>query len=855
MKKKILAGLLAVGVTAMLGVACGDAGEIILVDFAATETEEACKIGDIYEVRRTVMDEKGNEYSLSYEIKDSSGKAVSVISNRFEITDLGGYTIVYTVALSELDVRTSVVTLPAYDGDGPIVSVDTPEAGAVGEEYVLPAISITDEYSVITEKHVKVYHVGTALTEMTVLENQGEYSFVPNLVGKYRLLVYAKDVAGNETSVTKDFIIEKILVGEVFNPAAANAGSQMYFGSNNNVFSGTEKEFVSAEENGDETYGSSYVRAVAANPSGAYGNLMLSPRFDASAYENYEAVTVWVYVESTADKPINVLFFNDTALTQSVTPNQWTLVSIDRAKFFTYITDPLKYFIAVKYDGVTTGIRLGEVLAVNYAEVSISEPTEVVLNGASADVEFTVSAMPTNTECVVSAKNSAGQKQEITSLGGGKYKVTVSAVGDYTITAMATNGKYGVAEQQFSVVPPNRIVVSGEYAEKSAMGKAIEIYGAKVKRADEFTSDTVTVTVYAYNGTEWIDVSTDVTGGKYTPTAEGKIKVEYTFEEFIPIAYEISIFDATVVFDADEASAPTQITLGTNNTVFQNAVKEFVSDESNTDTTYGGAYFRAVATNNGWGNILLTPKYSVNVYNNYETISVWIYVESAENTAVTVYFVNDPALTQSVTPNQWVQIGLPTVAIMKNIAMNYFCSIDYNGTVTGIRIGDISASDEVSPDCVFNPASAGAAAQVAYGTNNTLFKDSAKEFVSAEDNTDETYGGAYLKAVPAGITNANQWGNIFLTPKLGANAYAQYDVIKAWINVQSNGSANVSVRFLDDDTLVKNFAPNQWVQVEIPVATYAANEGKYFCGMNYCSNASWGVTGVRIGEIKAVKKA
>ncbi len=852
MKKKFVAGLL-LGLTASLGVACGGTDEITLVDFEATQMEEACKIGDTYELRRTVVDKNGKEYAVSYEVKDSDGKDVSIYSNCFEVTDLEGYTITYTVTISEDDVRTSVVTLPAYDGDAPVISFGSLAAGAVDEEYVLPQVTFSD-LSNVAEKSVKVYRVGTELTEVPLSENEGVYSFLPTVEGKYRFSVYAKDAAGNETTRTADFIVEKILVGEVFNPAAANAAGQMYFGSNNSVFSGTEKEVVTAAENTDGTYGGSYMRAVAANPSGEYGNLLLSPRFDVSKYANFEAVTVWVYVESTANTPINVLFFNEASLTQSVTPNQWTLVSIDRATFFTHITNPQKYFIAVKYDEATTGIRLGEVLAANRAEVSISEPTGVVLNGASTDVEFTVSATPANTECIVSVQNAAGQSQETVALGNGRYRVTLSSVGEYVVTARATNGNYGVATKQFEVVLPNRIEVSGEYAESSAMGEAITLQSAIVKRGDEATGEAVTVKVYSYNGTAWIDVSTDITDGKYTPTAEGKIKVEYTFEDFTPIAYEIVVFDASVVFDADEASAPTQITLGTNNKVFEGSAKEFMSAEGNTDATYGGAYFRAVATGNGWGNVLLTPKHGVNVYKKYETLTVWLYVESSASDKVNVLFVNDAALTQSVTPNQWVQVSLPVAAVMKQIEAQYFCSLNFNGTVTGVRIGDISASGEVDPSFVFNPASANAAAQVTYGVNNALFTGSAKEFVSAEDNTDTTYGGAYLRAVPAGITsNKNQWGNVFLSPQLDVSAYAGYDVVTVWVYVESNGSAAVTVQFLNTKH-TESIIPNQWVQVTIPIATFMQfAETDYFCGMNYCSNASWGVTGVRIGEIKAVK--
>lgn len=707
MKKKFVAGLLTLGLVASLGVACNKTGSetedgIVLVDFNATQTLEAADIGDLYELRRMVADEDGKEYVLSYEVKDSTGKLVSVVANTFEVTDLGGYTITYTVTVADGDVRTSVVTLPARDGDGPSILLGTLAAGEVNKEYVLPEIQFVD-LSEITQSSVKVYFVDTELTEIALTEKDGKYSFLPTQGGTYRLSVTATDAAGNKTKREAEFSIEAILVGEVFNPSSAIADTKISFeheafSYGNNV----AKEFVSAKDNDDEIYGGSYVRASATDTGSKWGKVVLTPRFDASAYASYDFINVWVYVESTASMKTSVLFLanaeNQPLLSENITPNQWTLVSIDRAKFFEILPNSL-YFISAKFTGEVTGIRIGEVLAVNNATVTVSAPADCRLNGESAELEFTVTATPANTECEVTVTNAAGEEQAVVALGNGKYKATVSALGDYTIKASAINGKYGVATKKFSVLDPNRIVVNGEYADTLGLGEKLTVYGANVMRNDEVTSEQVTVKVYVQDGENWVDVSSAVADGKYKPTEEGKIKVEYTFETFAPITYEIAVFDYSEIFDPSSEKAASQVSFGTNNNVYQGTEKVFVTADENTDETYGGAYLSATPTNpNAWGNLFIAPTFDVEIYEQrYDAVKAWVYIVASDNKAVNALFAYNNC-TISVTTNQWVQVTIPMDAYVASVKTGtpVFVAINYNGTgVQGVRIGEVVAVNNV----------------------------------------------------------------------------------------------------------------------------------------------------------------
>ncbi|MFR6641469.1 MAG: hypothetical protein ACLUSP_09230 [Christensenellales bacterium] len=115
-KKTLIIFLAAVLTTALLLVGCGN--NVKLVDFPATQTVEAQKLGDIYELRRTVADKNGNSYDLEADVIVAGGGSVNVVAAKFELTDPSGYVITYTADTGKSKII-SVVTVPVYDGDDP----------------------------------------------------------------------------------------------------------------------------------------------------------------------------------------------------------------------------------------------------------------------------------------------------------------------------------------------------------------------------------------------------------------------------------------------------------------------------------------------------------------------------------------------------------------------------------------------------------------------------------------------------------------------------------------------------------------------------------------------------------------
>ena len=296
-----------------------------------------------------------------------------------------------------------------------------------------------------------------------------------------------------------------------------------------------------------------------------------------------------------------------------------------------------------------------------------------------------------------------------------------------------------------------------------------------------------------------------------------------------------------LVFEPTTADA-TKITTNKTSTIV------FTQASANTDTTYGGAYVNMTPSSTGWTALTLKPIVNdANGYQAYDFITAWLYIVSTTNDAVTVLFSDDANLTQKITPNAWVQVKIARSRFMENVTAKYFCSINYSATVTGINIGEIVAGNYAeTTDLMFEPATADA-------TKITTNRTSTIAFTQASENTDTTYGGAYVRVAPQSLTtNSSTWVNTTLTPIKDASFYSAGAQIKVWIYVETGTATDVSPLFWN---VSHTLTSNQWTEVYIPMADFVANSTTPFFGTNFRNNGTWGVTAIRIGEITAVKNA
>ena len=172
MKKiKNLICLLFVCVLFSLFFACTEEKKTVeLVDFE--NQSHTVNLGEMYTIDLTsVRDKDVNTYRVLYEVKTKSGGSVSVLENVFDITDVEGYVITYTVHVDKKTTFTKTDTLQVVDLGSPSIRINKPSEGVVDVLYTLPAISVADLSGNITSKEVRVYFVdGESLTEVALTE-------------------------------------------------------------------------------------------------------------------------------------------------------------------------------------------------------------------------------------------------------------------------------------------------------------------------------------------------------------------------------------------------------------------------------------------------------------------------------------------------------------------------------------------------------------------------------------------------------------------------------------------------------------------------------------------------------------
>ncbi len=721
MKRKFTVTILiaVLALAAVFVTACGgkESG-VTLVDFPPTATEEAQKLGSVYQLRRTVSDEDGNEYNLTAEVKTSAGAVVSdVINASFELTDIGGYTITYTVTVAEGDVRTSVVTVPCYDDTPPVINIGTPADGVVDELYTLPAITFSD-LDAVSDRSVTVYLVADdgTLTEVKGLtETEGTYTFKPTAAGTYRISAYAKDSSGNEVTRTSDFIVDILLEGEVFNPEYSGARDQLSTNKDPN----TQYTFVSAEDNKDETYGGAYWLVEPAVTGGVETHL--DPRLDVSEYAKYDVITFWLYVESTGTPgEFRLAMLNELTAQQPVMTKEWVCLELDVDTFVAKVGS--QYFYYISY-GTFTGVRIGEVMGRYTVDYTVTDPVVGEIDaeaGTPAAVTFSVSGSePADVPYTVTVTNDkTGAVVDTFTADAGSYTYSIATPGDYTLTVAPENEVYyGTVTKHFTVVKDKRIEVDDSYPAVIEAGEPLDLLSAQVIFKDAPTADEVVCTVYTEAEGEWVKATEGVTSDTYTPAAPGRIKVEYTFGNLDPVAFEMDVVRRGEIFDPAYEGARDQLVLSSTL-----ADVTFVPDAENEDATYGGAYWEIhYSESNNWCNVNLLPRLDWAEYEKYDVITFWAYVETEETGSPEIAMFNDGTHKQIVSPNTWTLCEVDLDKFIKNQNEKYFCALNFQGGARKLRIGEIVAKTaaEVSVTGIEAGMIVGGSADVSFNVTTT----------------------------------------------------------------------------------------------------------------------------------------
>lgn len=536
MKKiKNLICLLFVCVLFSLFFACTEEKKTVeLVDFE--NQSHTVNLGEMYTIDLTsVRDKNGNTYRVLYEVKTKSGGSVSVLENVFDITDVEGYVITYTVHVDKKTTFTKTDTLQVVDLGSPSIRINKPSEGVVDVLYTLPAISVADLSGNITSKEVRVYFVdGESLTEVALTETGDGYTFTPDKPGNYRISVTATDGSSNTATATIDFFVgDTILEGEVIHFANYSSATQYAF-----------NKPVTAEIVDDDEYGK--VLSVK-HTSSEWVNMSITPRLPLSDYEKFDFVEFYVYLDALDDSQVNLSLFNEVEYRETFKADTWYKVSIPMEVFLSKMSNANQIFIPVNFNSVTSEnhkelveLKISNIMAKYSAAFQVECDAPNIMSGETTEVTFTVSSryevVPEFKLEVVNADTK--EVQTVKSVEGNVIKYDL-VKGSYTYKIVSDNDLY-IGE------------VNGEFIVDTATKIELPVVPTDVVAGAEFIIPDAKVTV---NGVETSNVpQKDVTfiskytnkeevvsGNSFTPSNSGVIVLTYTYEGAVAKTLQINV--------------------------------------------------------------------------------------------------------------------------------------------------------------------------------------------------------------------------------------------------------------------------------------------------------------------------
>ena len=525
---KRLVSVLACAMLFTVFAACDEQSEtnVTLVDFPA-ERSETVYLGDSYTLgATTVSDTEGNTYRVTYEVTRSDGEEVLVIGSEFDIEFLGGYTIVYTAEVGDAE-QTSTVSLTVVDNESPLIRISSPSDGTVGSVYTLPQIVVSDLSGNITEQSIKVY-LTESNEEQTLTETDGTYTFTPLAVGEYRIVVYAKDAAGNEDEAEASFFVQEVFAPEViFDPADAFAASRI------TASQPVKTEPVLAGEDGRD-----YLSVVYEASNQQWVNLTLEPVHDVASYEDYDYISVWMYAAA-KEGTVSFSFFNSTDYQVTFRANEWYEAILPMDAFIQF-TESGTTFLPVNFHSTNspnhqllTEFRIGAVTAKNAAEFSVGVNVEETVSG-NAETTLTVTsdaaALPEHS-LTVREKN-GGTEMQPTASEGGVYTYSLPA-GTYSYELVCTDDGY-VADGVTGEFVVENLAVQIELPEitqEYRAGDTLTIPDAEVLIGGEPSGETASYTAeYTYAAT---NEKGEVNGAEFTPESSGTLVISYSYENAV----------------------------------------------------------------------------------------------------------------------------------------------------------------------------------------------------------------------------------------------------------------------------------------------------------------------------------
>ncbi len=345
-------------------------------------TEETVVLGEVYEAASTIKDQKGNEYAVDavevYRIAD--GKQLSLIYGSFDILDLLGYKLVYTVT-DEERMLTQEHYLRVSDQGKPYIIIEEKNIAEVGVKYTFPEITVKDLSGEEISYEIQVSKAGDTSTP---IESDKE-GFTPKEHGYYDLHISASDNSGNKAeAVYKVYARRPRYATELDAMDDEGIFATVYSRS------GEKKEQAGFSSFGRlaTSYGSAYVMAGTGETTGFY----LVPRNEYTIMEQVGDdgyVSAWIYI-ATLKNSTKTLKCSNVSIT--VATNEWQEIRLTQEEvgqwpnFFNKLASGLLPLFEVVNDGEDYTVFVDDVFAVKNNTITLNGLKDSYTSGETISV-------------------------------------------------------------------------------------------------------------------------------------------------------------------------------------------------------------------------------------------------------------------------------------------------------------------------------------------------------------------------------------------------------------------------------------------------------------------------------------
>ena len=245
----------------------------------------------------TAIDDKGNVYKGTAEVKDADGNKVEVFANRFKLTEVDDYTANISVEFNG-ETHTRELTIDVLDKTMPIISLSAVNVFK-GVEYT-PQIEVFKVSGEVIVPEITVYFLGGEKAETVTVENG---SFTAQKVGLHKIIVTAKDQYGIKNTVEQEFYVRSFMEKNVLENFTDEISKENVLISKTGATYTTLGDFYTTWHESKD--GRNGVVETITTDGGRYGMGKVGLRFHRTVEElanmQFDYISVWVWID--ADTP------------------------------------------------------------------------------------------------------------------------------------------------------------------------------------------------------------------------------------------------------------------------------------------------------------------------------------------------------------------------------------------------------------------------------------------------------------------------------------------------------------------------------------------------------------------------